>query len=75
MTEVIAIASVIISEDFLTEIDQHAPEALNWTRESIAGWGLTIAGESYSEGKRSGPVFLGQDGGVESRHVGHWRAV
>ena len=68
------IVSVKIDDDFLAEIDAGAESAYNWTREGIAGWGATIAGESYSDGKREGPVFLGQDGGTNSRHVGTWRA-
>lgn len=68
------LASVSIDQDFIDEIARGDDSAFNWTEESIVGWGLTIAGESYMEGKRSGPVFLGQDGGYESRHVGTWKA-
>lgn len=68
-------ALVYIDDDFLAEIDSGAESALNWTRESITAWGLQIAGEEMpASGARSGPVFLGQDGGHESRHVGRWVA-
>lgn len=66
-------AAVWIDPEFLAEIDAGAATAFNWTRESIAGWGLTIAGKTFhAEGRREGVVHLGQDGGRESRHVGRW---
>lgn len=66
--------SVWIDDDFIAEIESGAESAFNWTVESITSWGATIAGEGVHEGEREGPVFLGNDGGATSRHVGHWKS-
>ena len=58
-------ATVRIDQDYWDELDEDG-------RQRIVGWGLVIAGESMIDGETSGPVFLGQDGGKESRHVGTW---
>jgi hypothetical protein len=56
-------------------IDDHYWAALNEEdRTLIVAWGFVIAGEAMAEGKRSGPVFTGQDGGYQSPHVGRWSA-
>lgn len=59
------------------QIDEEAWEEANRTAsgaEYLLGWALVIAGESFMDGKTSGPVFTGSDGGKESPHVGTWRA-
>lgn len=69
MSEPTVMVSVRIDEEFLAEIEAGTT---SWNKDDIVGWGLVIAGESFQEGKRTGPVFLGQDGGTSSRHVGTW---
>lgn len=64
-----AMVSVEIDDDYLAEIANKGEDPTE-----IIGWGITIAGEAHtSTGKTEGPVFLGQDGGHTSRHVGRWR--
>lgn len=62
--------SVWIDDDYLAELTAEGKDP-----HVIVGWGITIAGESYnsSSDDTEGPVFLGNDGGYESRHVGHWK--
>ncbi|MEU9805465.1 hypothetical protein [Mycobacterium sp. NPDC050853] len=59
------------------QIDQAAWEEANLTpcgADYLLGWALVIAGESLMDGKTSGSVFTGNDGGANSPHVGSWRA-
>lgn len=73
--------AVMIEKMISINIDRSAVSAAvanGWERgasdESLIGWALVIAGESVMDGKSSGPVYLGNDGGCESPQVGMWTA-